>query len=62
MSPLCKKYCKASGKVTECEDCEKHFHASCARFGEDELLNLESGNLGKTQTTSLTVVYAVVLF
>ena len=34
-----KKYCKASDKVVECEDCEKRFHASCAK-----LLKLESGN------------------
>ena len=33
---LCKKYCKASDKVVECEDCEKRFHASC--------INLETMN------------------
>ena len=41
---LCKKYCKASDKVVECEDCEKRFHASCAKLGDNELLKLESGN------------------
>ena len=41
---LCKKYCKASDKVVECEDCEKCFHASCAKLGDNELLKLESGN------------------
>ena len=41
---LCKKYCKASDKVVECEDCEKLFHASCARLGDDELSKLESDN------------------
>ena len=41
---LCKKYCKASDKVVECEDCEKRFHASCAKLGNNELLKLESGN------------------
>ena len=43
MPPL-QKYCKASDKVVECEDCEKRFHASCAKFGKNELLKLESGN------------------
>ena len=28
-----KKYCKASDKVVECEDCEKCFHTSCAERG-----------------------------
>ena len=41
---LCKIYCKASDKVVECEDCEKRFHASCAKLGDNELLKLESGN------------------
>ena len=27
---LCKKYCKASGRLIECEECEKRFHASCS--------------------------------
>ena len=26
---LCKKYCKASDRLLECEECEKRFHASC---------------------------------
>ena len=41
---LCKTYCKASDNVVECEDCEKRFHASCGKLGDDELLKLESGN------------------
>ena len=41
---LCKKYCKASDKGVECEDCQKRFHASCAKLGDNELLKLESGN------------------
>ena len=41
---LCKKYCKASDKVIECEDCEKRFHASYAKLGDNELLKLEAGN------------------
>ena len=41
---LCKKKCKASDKVVECEDYEKRFHASCAKLGDNELLKLESGN------------------
>ena len=41
---LCKKYCKALDKVVECEDCEKRFHALCAKLGDNELLKLESGN------------------
>ena len=35
---LCKKYCKASDKIVECEDYEKRFHASCARLGDNKLL------------------------
>ena len=30
---LCEKYCKASDKVVECEDCEKRFHISSAKLG-----------------------------
>ena len=41
---LCKKYCKASDKVVECEDCEKRFHASCTKLGDNELSKLESDN------------------
>ena len=26
---LCKKYCKATDGLIECEECEKRFHASC---------------------------------
>ena len=43
MSPL-QKYCKASDKVFECEDCEKRVHASCAKLGDDKLSKLESDN------------------
>ena len=41
---LCKKYCKASDKVAECEDCEKRFHASSTELGDNELSKLESDN------------------
>ena len=42
---------------------EKRYHASCANLGDDELLNLESGNRSLYCTNcNLTVVYAVVLF
>ena len=41
---LCKKYCKASDRLTECEECEKRFHASCSNLGDDELLKIESGD------------------
>ena len=44
MSPLQKKYCRASDKVVECEECEKRFQASCAKLGDDELSKLESDN------------------
>ena len=29
---LCKKYCKASDRFIECEECEKHFHCSCCLY------------------------------
>ena len=41
---LCKKYCKASDRLIECEECEKRFHASCSNLGDDELLRNESGD------------------
>ena len=41
---LCKKYCKASDRLIECEECEKRFHASCSKVGDDELLRTESGD------------------
>ena len=41
---LCKKYCKATDKVVECEDCEKRFHESFSKFEDNELLKLESRN------------------
>ena len=41
---LCKKYCKVSDWLLECEECEKHFHASCSKPGDDELLSIESGD------------------
>ena len=34
---LCKKYCKASDRLLECEECEKRFRASCSNFGDDEV-------------------------
>ena len=39
---LCKKYCKASDRLLECEECEKRFHASCSKLGDNELLRIES--------------------
>ena len=41
---LCKKYCKASDRLLECEECEKSFHASCSNLGDNELLRIESGD------------------
>ena len=41
---LCKKYCKASDRLLECEDCEKRFHASCSNLSDNELLRIESGD------------------
>ena len=41
---LCKKYCKASDRLLECEECEKRFHASCSNLGDNELLRIESGD------------------
>ena len=31
---LCKKYCKASDRLLDCEECEKRFHASCSNLGD----------------------------
>ena len=42
--PSLQKYCKASEKSIKCEECKKRFHTSCANLGENELLELESGN------------------
>ena len=41
---LCKKYCKASDRPPESEECEKRFHASCSKLGDDELLKIETGD------------------
>ena len=41
---LCRKYCKASDRLLECEECEKRFHASCSNLGDNELLRIESGD------------------
>ena len=41
---LCKKYCKASNRLLECEECEKRFHASCSNLGDNELVRTESGD------------------
>ena len=41
---LCKKYCKASDRLLECEECEKRFHASCSILGDNELLRIEPGD------------------
>ena len=60
---LCKKYCKASDKVVECEDCEKCFHDHAPNL---EMMNSQNWNqamdLGFVQTAKLTVVYAVDLY
>ena len=59
---LCKKYCKASDRLLECEKCEKRFHASCSNLDDNELLRLTLvTELGSVQTVKLTVVFAVVL-
>ena len=41
---LCKKYCKASDRLLECEECEKRFHASCSNLSDNELVRIESGD------------------
>ena len=41
---ICKKYCKASDRLLECEECEKCFHASCSNLGDNELLRIESSD------------------
>ena len=59
---LCKKYCKASDRLLECEECEKRFHASCSNLADDELLRTDLvTELGIAQTVKLTVVFTVVL-
>ena len=39
-----KKYCKASDRLLECDECEKRFHTSCSNLGDNELLRIESGD------------------
>ena len=41
---ICKKYCKASDRLLECEECEKRFHVSCSNLGDNDLLIIESGD------------------
>ena len=41
---LCRKYCKASDRLLECEECEKRFHASCSNLVDNELLRIEAGD------------------
>ena len=41
---LCKKYCKASDRLLECEECEKRFPASCSNLSDNEFLRIESGD------------------
>ena len=41
---LCRKYCKASDRLLECEESEKCFHALCSNLGDNELLRIESGD------------------
>ena len=40
---LCKN-CKASDRLLGYEECEKHFHASCSKLGDDKFLRAESGD------------------
>ena len=40
---LCKKYCKTSDKVVECEDCKKRFQATCSELGNEAFEKIESG-------------------
>ena len=61
---LCKKYCKASDRLLECEEYEKRFHASCSNLGDNELLRIESGD-GAWYCTNCKadyMVFTVVLF
>ena len=39
---LCKRYCKASDRLLECDECEKRYHASCSNLGDNEHLRIES--------------------
>ena len=39
-----KKNCKATDKFVKCEECSTSFHASYANLGENEFLELETGN------------------
>ena len=57
---LCKKYCKASDSLLECEECEKIFHASCSNLGDNELLGIESSD-GAWYCTNCKMVFAMVL-
>ena len=41
---LCKRYCEASNRLLEWEECEKCFHASCSNLSDIELLRIESGD------------------
>ena len=41
---LCKRYCKASDRRLECEECETCFHASSSNLDDNELLRIESGD------------------
>ena len=34
----------ASYRIIECEDCKKHFHASCSKLGVKDLEIYEAGN------------------
>ena len=38
---LCKKYCKTSDKVVECEDCIKRFHATYSELGNEAFEKLK---------------------
>ena len=41
---LCQRYCKASERLLQCEECEKGFHASCSNLGYNQLLKFWSGD------------------
>ena len=36
--------CKATDKFVNCKECRKSFHALCSNLGENEFLELETGN------------------
>ena len=60
---FCKKYCNASDRVVECEDCKKRFHSLCSKIGVKDLETFEAGNtLGIVETVKHIVVFAASWF